>query len=185
MTREEILIFVRKHLPIQCVVCKKITFRKNVIFEFHHIANRELPLCQPCHDELFKPFTKMTRAEILNMPAGREMRDLIATEVMKWEWDDGGRGFRSGWDKPDGSWVDFDDWRPDEDIFAAWEVVVKLKALGFEAWLMNEQVYKDFPGQVYACKLYGNGKVYFCLGETMPLAISRAALLAVMDTGGK
>jgi hypothetical protein len=51
---------------------------------------------------------------------------------------------------------------------------------------MNEQVYKDFPGQVYACKLYGKGIVCFCLGETMPLAICRAALLAVVpaNNGG-
>jgi hypothetical protein len=67
------------------------------------------------------------------------------------------------------------------DMNVAWSVIEKMKALGFETWIMNEQIYKNFPGQTYACKLDGNGKVYFCLGETAPLAICRSALLAVME----
>lgn len=58
MNRDEILIFIRKHLLIQCVQCKKITFRKNVILEFHNVANRHLPLCKECHNQIFKPFSK-------------------------------------------------------------------------------------------------------------------------------
>ena len=121
----------------------------------------------------------MTRDDILNMSAGREMRDLIATEVMKWEWDDGGRGFRSGWDKPDGSWVDFDDWRPDEDISAAWEVHKKI--CNPETYASSKVMcYYGYLQQSLVVRYGGGSPVYpYVLGFIEPIDISRAALLAV------
>ena len=109
----------------------------------------------------------MSRDEILNMPAGAKINQLVWWKI-----------FDMFPTPPNNNMALLPDYSGDMNV--AWSVIEKLKASGFEAWLMNEQVYKDFPGQVYACKLYGKGIVCFCLGETMPLAICRAALLAVV-----
>lgn len=132
----------------------------------------------------------MNRDEILNMPAGYEINKLVAINVMGWALvNNHGAAGGKFWIGHGGSFGDISEmYLPDfsGDMNVAWSAIEKLKVSGFEAWLMNEQVYKDFPGQVYACKLYGKGIVCFCLGETMPLAICRAALLAVVpaNSGG-
>jgi len=121
----------------------------------------------------------VTRKEILAIPAGREMRDLIATDVMKWEWDDGGRGFRSGWDKPDGSWVDFDDWRPDEDISATWEVEEKIFDDGFAVFYIKEL--RWIVSQENNLHTSKDWLEFYYLAHATPHERSRAALLAVKE----
>lgn len=109
----------------------------------------------------------MQRDEILNMPAGAKINQAIWWKI-----------FKMTPTPPNNDILLLPDYSGDMNV--AWSVVEKLSSYGFEAWLMNDQDYKDYPGQSYACKFYGNGRVIFCLGETMPLAICRAALLAVV-----
>jgi hypothetical protein len=130
----------------------------------------------------------MTRDEILKLEAGREMDALIAEKVMGWErrewnhttgvffWFDTQKQTGSGWLERDAP----NDWngylfRPSEDIAAANEVVNKFDV--FEI-----QKYKDCIGTTfyyaYANSIEEMGEV----SSTFPLAICRAALLAVMET---
>lgn len=121
----------------------------------------------------------MTREEILNMPAGKEMDALIAEKIFKFgdiqEFvsDFSGQTF-SGWiDDTNKSIIRPEFWKPSENIETAWEVVNKTS-------LFN------------VCVLYGSdsdqrwviiitkpefGEVEI-IAETAPLAICRAALLA-------
>ena len=159
----------------------------------------------------------MTRDEILNMPAGREMDALIAEKVMGWTW----RAFQpahvpgelvrrpypgnwsalprriaDGTERLAGGW-DSDLPHYSTDISAAWEVtekitdifsmpgvfggsrygrfylyITKVRALGFSA-NYHQAVFKRNGGK--------DKKVVTSLGDTTPLAICRAALLAVME----
>ena len=113
----------------------------------------------------------MNQQEILNMPAGRKINQLVWWKI-----------FDMFPTPPNNDMKFLPDYSGDLNV--AWSVIGKMKALGFEAWIMNEQKYKDYPGQDNACKFYGNGRVYFSLGETAPLAICRAALLAIMESTG-
>jgi hypothetical protein len=118
----------------------------------------------------------MTREEILNMPASAEMDVMIAEQVL-------------GWKRDFGRWVDRDGnkfWtiEPDEDYYAcenqcthftpsteiapAWEVVEKL----------GLSVLKVQDGW-QARKHVSMSDETSSNGETAPLAICRAALLAL------
>jgi hypothetical protein len=108
----------------------------------------------------------MTRDEILNMPAGKEIDALIAEKVI-------GVPFRKpthgpcctcgtcGWDY-DNCICGYS-----EEIEKAWEVVEKLR-LTIEPTAMNKWAVHQGLGSQLA------------YAETAPLAICRAALLAVM-----
>ena len=117
---------------------------------------------------------KMTRDEIINMPAGRELDALVAEKVMS----DNTRHFiwkRYG--KPDA--IQSPEYGgPQEystDIDAAWQVVEKLEIMGIRLiiWTGVNDIHwyqigeQDVVGEIHA--------------TTLPVAICRAALLAVMD----
>ena len=108
----------------------------------------------------------MERDEILNMPAGTKINQLVWWKI-----------FDMSPTPPNNDMLLLQDYS--NNMHDAWSVILALKEKGYQAWLENDQVYKDFPGQTNSCKLYGNGFVYFALGETMPLAICRVALLAM------
>ena len=100
----------------------------------------------------------MTRDEILNMPAGREMDALIAEQFTNFKHYDGRWWWQEG----------FLDELPDysTDIGDAWKVVEKF---------YNHCMLNNVHG-VWECYLpNGEGK-----SKSAPLAICRAALLAVM-----
>jgi len=117
----------------------------------------------------------MTRGEILRMEAGPELDRLVAEQIMGWS---EGKHFKVG---------DFgvvklgeviDIWSPSSDIAAAWEVVKELydRELGIEMY--GE---KKFPWEAEI--LIPGGRPVSVQAETLPLAICRAALLAVMEVG--
>jgi len=103
----------------------------------------------------------MTRNEILNMPAGREMDALIAKEVFgldvkhDWHWQHTTQAYTT-------------------EIGAAWKVVDKLVRFSITI--------ESFPKGVL-CRFFGAGQTTAgdAVGwaDTAPLAICRAALLAV------
>lgn len=133
----------------------------------------------------------MTRDEIVNMPAGREMDALVAEKVM-------------GEPKPIyvhpnlhieypkestlGNWRcyniyehgDVCEWNPlpfSTDIASAWEVVEKL------CNKYHVSIWTDFTHYGTALRTLGIDElVEVTAAPTAPLAICRAALLAVMDT---
>ena len=96
----------------------------------------------------------MNQDEILNMPAGIEMDALVATKIMgidvKHDWH---------WKHTTKNYSD--------DMNAAWEVLAKLNLTDF----CIEKV-----GEHYCVNL----TIESACGETAPLAICRAALLAVV-----
>ena len=126
----------------------------------------------------------MTKDEILAMEAGDEMNALIA-ELMGWTRHE--QPFISKWGK-------MYEWRPPEDssydaflaphdwstnIAAAWEVVEKLTPFKFGFNLAIESP----PGPCGDWEVhFYNGGAHLAFADTAPLAICRAALLAVMET---
>lgn len=120
----------------------------------------------------------MNQEEILNMPAGQDMDLLVAEEVLKLDsvgWNE--RFFHNR--------ANFS-----TDISAAFEVAEKLS----DKWdfaIVNNQNFGKYPDLHYGFRLQAIGedshiKTIFALGETAPLAICRAALLAVVpvNSGG-
>ena len=124
----------------------------------------------------------MTRDDILNMPAGREMDALIEKLVFC-----------------HAPYLDsLDIWRVavDEnmervlpkystDIAAAWEVVEKFDRTSWDVNIYS-QTESDVPTWEVALYEYfenGVGRIGKAEADTAPLAICRAALLAVMDGG--
>jgi hypothetical protein len=102
----------------------------------------------------------MTRDEILNMPAGREMDVTIGYHVM-----DLGA--------PPGVYPEYS-----TDIAAAWEVVEKANVSCIQ------QAIGDTPDELLWFACCGDASTACdteAFAETAPLAICRAALLAVME----
>lgn len=118
----------------------------------------------------------MTRDDILNMPAGRELDLLIALKVMGWEHNSLG----DAWIREGEPWVGCDEFQPSVDIAAAWEVVERLKELG--VYLTICTLENDYQCELDRLKTYELA-CDSVISETAPLAICRAALLAVMETG--
>lgn len=127
----------------------------------------------------------MTEEEIKNMPAGREMRAMIAERIMGWK---RARRKSTGEPNPDhdlwvteithiATWPDRyapHIWAPDRDIAAAWEVVEKMRD---EFWGIDVTADDHYWG----CEFWrfdGSHKRIHGAGEKAPLAICRAALLA-------
>lgn len=115
----------------------------------------------------------MTDDEIRNMPAGREMDALVAeklgikpTEVGYWlgpieRWPNGKEHF----------------W-PSSDIGDAWLVVEKMESEWF--WFTLGNIVPGSDTIVYEAKFDGeHGESAYACEDTAPLAICRAALLAV------
>jgi hypothetical protein len=121
----------------------------------------------------------MTREEILNMPAGREMDALIAEKVLNLMVD---YEFEEPFvpalrDK-------YDEWgylpNYSADIAAAWEVVEKMRMAiipkdGGGWFAAIEQDFDETLGY------YERQVSYWITADTVPLVICRTALLAVME----
>jgi len=126
----------------------------------------------------------MSRDEILNMPAGREIDALVAEKVMGWhlatdkdgwkKWVDEYDCFMRGMKQDDSPFSEDDEdfnllhWHPSESILWAWEVVEKLAFY---------QIITKANGAGYSARVNS----IRCEAPTAPLAICRAALLAVME----
>jgi len=104
----------------------------------------------------------MTRDELLELKPGRELDALVAEKVM-------GYITHGQFREKNGVRVMID--RYSTDIAAAWEVVEMFSYIDIHR-------YDDF----FACAIYpiGNSAVMRARGKTMPEAICKAALLAVM-----
>lgn len=150
----------------------------------------------------------MTREEILKMEAGREMDILIAVEIMKWRevfdelknpyWetdfhynhDESQSLFRvsrtpgtpgKNWETDKNDWVER--WSPSTDISAAWEVVEKMIGDGYNFSAAQSAANGHHPHAIFTnAKDEEDRDNEWQFEDTFPLAICRAALLAVMET---
>ena len=124
----------------------------------------------------------MTREEILNMEAGREMDAAVAEHVMGWRWEDGrGTGGPSYWDGALGEFaVEFE---PSTDWGATGAVIGKMREYGLafhaKGWIKTSDVEVRFSDW-YAAN-GGSGKAVYAIASSFLLAVCRAALLAVME----
>lgn len=123
----------------------------------------------------------MTRDEILSMSAGRETDVLIAEKVMGWTRAHVGSFGTQFWNTPNES-IKAEPAIPDysTEIHAAWDVIEVLER-DWEVEISTGHNFRDYPGQSYGCRIANKRvlSVMFCLAESAPLAICRAALLAV------
>jgi hypothetical protein len=121
----------------------------------------------------------MTRDEILNMPAGREMDALVAEKVFgrKTAWFSGPGGpVITG-----GTMAKVSTWTPikpySTDIAAAWEVVEKMISNGWRFYLRAVGTYFEVEFQKGGSDGIHTGYID---AETFPLAVGRAAILLEM-----
>jgi len=124
----------------------------------------------------------MTRDEILNMPEGRELDALVAEKVMGC---DTKQFIWKRYGKPDAI-QDCEYGGPcnySTDIAAAWQVVEKMEHDDW--WWEAANVVPNSDPIVYEFKWTHRGviKAFYACEDTIPLAICRAALLAVMESG--
>ena len=129
----------------------------------------------------------MTRDEILNMPAGREMDTLIAQKVMGWSADPEGYWLNKKENYDDTGWglIDQDKtthhpssrrFCPSTDIAAAWMVVEKFYSMSLNKYSGGDE------WRVYLVTERDGANVdAHAEADTAPLAICRTALLAVGD----
>lgn len=104
----------------------------------------------------------MTRDEILNMPAGREMDALIWKQI-----------YKSPQPKPPIN--DF----PSTNIDCAFGLVEKMEELEF--WLELSNVIPNSDPIVYEVTFRKHSASGYACEDTVSLAICRAALLAVLE----
>lgn len=121
----------------------------------------------------------MTRDEILNMEAGREMDALIGKEVMGCDVSVNKHGvpfcqcrggIHSSYSEEREVWPSLDCYST--DISAAYNVVDKFEIFNVESWRED--------GKSGACAIVNADLDLAVIADTAPLAICRAALLAVM-----
>ena len=121
----------------------------------------------------------MTRDEILNMPAGREMDDLIARKVFGWQ----KLEFPAvpSYQKPGKNKITlalYELPRYSTDIAAAWEVVEEMQRRNFWA-LIN--LYSSYCRVIFTlASAFLEPFEVRAEPNEIPLSICRAALLAVM-----
>lgn len=119
----------------------------------------------------------MTRDEILNMPAGRVLDAVVAERVLNWthiKHNELLNEYSVGKD-PDVGWRVIPNFST--DIAAAWEVVEKMP-FGYELRLC------DYKGSIvrWQAEFHEPGaKTLMVWADTAPLAICRAALLAMIE----
>jgi len=133
----------------------------------------------------------MTREEILRMEPGPKLNRLIAERVMGWKrtidkvlvgcayWRDD-TGFDRAFEDPAGNL----DWSPSTDIAVAWEVAEVLYNRGmipvmYGVWFTKN---KEWVAMFWYDTKNGMSSVNV-RAKSLPFAISRAALLAVMEAG--
>jgi hypothetical protein len=122
----------------------------------------------------------MTRDEILALPAGLELNELVAEHVLGWRRREGVVfSNESRWQPPDSvGW----DWLPDYsgDIAAAWQVVEKLTG-GMVQFRLERtasgRTYAKFVDCTWPACLVGGASA-----TAAPHAICKAALLAVLES---
>ena len=135
----------------------------------------------------------MKKDYIENMPAGKEMDEMVAEKVMGWhkgtltfsdgstlsgkeDWLDAEGHYMHGIKQENGWYEDDEDfhllhWHPSESILWAWEVVEKM--LGEDCF--GESLFLENHGLIWDA-----GFREHAYADTAPLAICRAALLTVM-----
>lgn len=149
----------------------------------------------------------MNRDDILKMEAGREIDALVAEKVMGWKpWlEQRGEYTYIIWQKPNDRepWFRSRDWKslqknyepfegkydphkhieilnfkPSTDISAAWELIKEMSAKGYWCYMgtLSSESYAVFTKESLVPLEKGRASVY-----DLPLAICRAALLAVME----
>ncbi len=113
----------------------------------------------------------MTHNEILNMPAGREMDALIAEKIF------GNFVHRLSGGKYGIGSLMLEIPNYSTDIADAWEVAEKLHKENdiFDVW------HEKDTGFDWWCEVVNNGGGWSANAKNAPLAICRAALLAVME----
>lgn len=133
----------------------------------------------------------MTREEILKMPSGKGIDALVAGDVMgAIHWENGETKDYNGeypmysdWDEGVFLYSDADDgylWTPSENLMDAWDLVEKLRTLGFHVRLE----YQDNARATFFSRRmteYGPEPTG-ASAKNIPLAICRAALLTVTET---
>jgi hypothetical protein len=116
----------------------------------------------------------LTRDEILEMEAGEEIDKLVAEKVMGWYVSSYGLVDREH--KPGDVFLGdvCECWSPSFSISAAWEVVNKLKEQSdiVDVWHESWE---------WHCDIGSYGDCQTVKADTAPLAICRAALLAVIE----
>jgi len=146
----------------------------------------------------------MKKDYIENMPAGKEMDEMVAEKVMGWhkgtltfsdgstlsgkeDWLDAEGRYMHGMKQEDGWYEDDEDfhllhWHPSESILWAWEVVEKMQDK-FSFVLSSDDPPTDDEHKWY-CEFYLKDNPVFIDHEvyapTASLAICRVALLIVM-----
>ena len=133
----------------------------------------------------------MTYEEIMQLEAGEEMYTLIAREVMGFEFIDAPRGYRPYWKGiHNGILVELevDAYFPSHEIFDAWHVIEKMRSDGHEVYISTTYGGWDCtiahdngePEENHRVTMLGTAHE-----DTVPLAICRAALLAVLHLAGR
>ena len=108
----------------------------------------------------------MNRDEILNMPAGRGMDEMVTQKIFM----------------TDGFWHGVKDYST--DISAAWEVVEKMCDGDKNKFMIYRFGFGPKKPKIRWRVSWGQGwenLLSYCDAESAPLAICRAALLAVME----
>lgn len=114
----------------------------------------------------------MTREEILALPAGPELDALVAKFVMDFK-EINPQASEPYWVRPDGRCQFMAEFRPSMDIAAAWEVAEKL-ARRNQVSVGYSPILKEWAAN------FTDDDEDSQWADTAPLAICRAALLAVM-----
>jgi hypothetical protein len=113
----------------------------------------------------------MTKDEILQMPAGRELDRAVAELVMGWKL------ANHIWATPEGR-IEYSDtfFNPSSDLGMAWEVVTKMEDKG---WYWDGNSRKRSPRCVWI--FHFGDKIIRGASDFLPVSICRAALLAVAE----
>jgi hypothetical protein len=138
----------------------------------------------------------MNKEQISNMPAGREMDALIAERVMGMQWyswtDEAMGGIIRGLRFPDRfsyavlefyerTTIEYPALEPySTDVKAAWGVVEKMTPL-YRFGLAQVESGRFWFAQFENIEHFGEWEAFESEDETAPLAICRAALLAVLE----
>lgn len=123
----------------------------------------------------------MNREQIMNMEPGRELDALVAENVLGWTASFGPWGITDYWtnDKME-STHKVGEFKPSTDIATAWEVVEKIQKT-HHFMLSRDVRYKQYMALF---EIHGDEPPYEPFeyeSDSMPEAICKAALLAVLD----
>ena len=126
----------------------------------------------------------MLLQDVIEKLSNEQIDKLVAEKVMGWHWvpfdkSDPDRFIHLS--DPDGMWLDAEnkfhhnDFLPSLNISQAWEVVESQRI-----WSVTIENLPDHPREI-VCRFYKpfTGFHFFAVAETAPLAICRAALLAL------